>query len=141
MANRPHKIDLLGDIPIFRYLSKRHLELIERNADELAVSAGHQLTREGVLGHELFVIAEGTATVTRHGTTLASFGPGDFVGEMSLLDNEPGSATVTADGPMVLFVIGERQFHSLLLKIPELTVEVLKGMAKRLRSADEVLTH
>lgn len=141
MGTRDEKLALLRDIPLFRYLSKRHLEMVSRNADEIRVDAGHELTREGRLGHELFIIVEGTASVTRQDLHLADLGPGEFVGELSLLDNEPGSATVTAETPMVLLVIGERQFHSLLLAIPELTVEVLRGVAQRLRGADEAITH
>jgi len=141
LGTRDEKLALLRDIPLFRYLSKRHLEMVSRNADEIRVDAGHELCREGRLGHELFVIVEGTASVARQDLHLADLGPGDFVGELSLLDNEPGSATVTAETPMVLLVIGERQFHSLLLAIPELTLEVLRGVAQRLRATDEALTH
>lgn len=141
MQNRPQKIDLLQDIPIFRYLSRRHLEMVARNADEMTVDTGYMLTQEGRLGHELFVIVDGTARVTRQDMELAIFGPGDFVGELSLLDNEPGSATVVAQTPMTLLVIGEREFHSLLLKIPALTLEVLRCVAQRLRATDEALTH
>lgn len=141
MHNRPQKIDLLQDIPIFRYLSRRHLDMVARNADEMTVDAGYMLTQEGRLGHELFVIVEGSAKVTRQDMELATFGPGDFVGELSLLDNEPGSATVTALTPMSLLVIGEREFHSLLLKLPALTLEVLRYVAQRLRATDEALTN
>lgn len=141
MGTRDEKLALLKEIPLFRYLSKRHLELVSRNTDEIRVDAGHELTREGRLGHELFIIVEGRASVVRQDLHLADLGPGEFVGELSLLDNEPGSATVTAETPMVLLVIGERQFHSLLLAIPELTLEVLRGVAQRLRGADEAITH
>ena len=141
MTNRPDKMDVLKQIPVFRYLSRRHLEMVARNTDEIDVPAGRVLTEEGRVGHELYVIATGAAEVTRQGRHLATFGPGDFVGELSLLDQEPGSATVTTTEPCVLLVIGERQFHSLLLKLPALTLEVLRGVAQRLRNADEKLSN
>jgi CRP/FNR family transcriptional regulator, cyclic AMP receptor protein len=141
LRNRSQKIDVLKSIPLFAYLNKKQLEEIARHADEIEVEAGKVLAAEGDRGRELFVIVSGTATVTRHGEALAQLGAGDCVGEMSLLDDEPRSATVVADGPMSLLVVGGREFEPLLLAVPKLSVRLLAAMAARLRAADESLTH
>jgi CRP/FNR family transcriptional regulator, cyclic AMP receptor protein len=141
LRNRSQKVDVLKGIPIFSYLSKKQLDEVARHADEIDVEAGHVIAKEGSRGHDLFVIVSGSATVSRQGEAIATLRPGDFVGEMSLLDGKPRSATVIADEPMALLVIMAREFEPLLLHIPELGVQLLKAMAQRLRSADEALTH
>jgi CRP/FNR family transcriptional regulator, cyclic AMP receptor protein len=142
LRNRSQKVDVLKNIPMFSYLTKKQLEEVARHADEIEVEAGTVIAREGERGHELFVIVGGTATVTRHGETLATLRKGDFVGEMSLLDGKPRSASVVAaDEPLSLLVISAREFEPLLLAVPKLGVRLLMAMAARLRDADEALTH
>jgi CRP/FNR family transcriptional regulator, cyclic AMP receptor protein len=141
LQNRSQKVEVLKGIPLFSYLSKKQLEEVARHADELEVEAGRVLAEEGSQGRDLFVIVSGTATISRQGETIATLRPGDFVGEMSLLDGKPRSATVVADEPMALLVIMAREFEPLLLHIPELGVRLLRAMAQRLRAADEALTH
>jgi CRP/FNR family transcriptional regulator, cyclic AMP receptor protein len=141
LQNRSQKVEVLKGIPLFSYLSKKQLEEVARHADELEVEAGRVLAEEGSQGRDLFVIVSGSATISRQGETIATLRPGDFVGEMSLLDGKPRSATVVADEPMALLVIMAREFEPLLLHIPELSVRLLRAMAQRLRAADEALTH
>ena len=141
LRNRSQKIEMLQSIPMFSYLTKKQLGEVARHTDELQVDAGHVLAREGAIGHELFIIVEGTATVSRNGKTLAELGPGDCVGEMSLLDRKPRSADVVADEPMSVLVIGGRDFKPLLESAPDLSLRLLRSMAQRLRDADEALTH
>lgn len=141
LRNRSQKIEMLERIPMFSYLTKKQLEEIARHADEVQVEAGKVLAEEGERGRELFVIVTGSATVSRNGEPLAQLGAGDCVGEMSLLDGEPRSATVVADEPMSLLVVSGREFEPLLLAVPKLGVRLLAAMASRLRAADESLTH
>lgn len=137
--NRSQKVELLRGVPMLASLSNRHLQEIARHADELHWEAGRPFVTEGVRGQELFVIAQGKATVQRHGKTIAKVGPGDFVGELSLLDHKPRTASVVADEPMVLLVISDREFKPLLEAVPRLAEALLKSLAARLRSADEAL--
>jgi CRP/FNR family transcriptional regulator, cyclic AMP receptor protein len=141
LRTSPQKIEVLKSIPLFQYLNKKQLAEVARHADEIEVEGGRVLAKEGARGHDLFVIVSGTATVTRHGEPLATLRPGDFIGEMSLLDGGLRSATVVAAEPMSLLVIGEREFLPLLHQLPEVSVKLLKAMAQRLRTADEALTH
>jgi CRP/FNR family transcriptional regulator, cyclic AMP receptor protein len=139
LRNRSQKVEVLKSVPLLSYLTKRQLEEVARHADELDVDTGHVLAREGSRGHDMFVIVRGTATVSRQGEVLASLRAGDVVGEMSLLDGKPRSASVVADEPMTVLVISAREFEPLLGEIPELSVRLLKAMAQRLRAADEAL--
>jgi CRP/FNR family transcriptional regulator, cyclic AMP receptor protein len=141
LRNRSQKIEMLQEIPIFSYLTKKQLEEVARHADEVEVEAGHVLAQEGARGGELFVIVSGTATVTRRGEKLATLERGDFVGEMSLLDGKPRSASVVADEDMTVLIISAREFEPLLLAVPKLGVRLLMALAARLRAADEALTH
>lgn len=124
-----------------KHRPKKQLQEVARHTDEIQIEAGHVLAQGGAVGHELFIIVEGTATVSRNGKDLAHLGPGDCVGEMSLLDRKPRSADVVADGPMSVLVIGEREFQPLLASTPDLSLRLLRSLAQRLRDADETLTH
>lgn len=139
LRNRSEKVEMLQGIPLFSHLTKKQLAEVARHSDELQVDAGHVLARAGELGHELFVIVDGTATVSRNGSTLAQLGRGDAVGEMSLLDRQPRSADVVADGPMAVLVISGREFKPLLESAPDLSLRLLRSMAQRLRDADAAL--
>lgn len=141
LRNRSQKVEMLRAIPMFSYLTKKQLDEVARHSDELQIEAGHVLAKEGSIGHELFILVSGSATVSRNGQVLAKLRRGDFVGEMSLLDNKPRSATVVADEPMSVLVIGEREFGPLLANAPDLSLRLLKAMAQRLRDADAALTH
>jgi CRP/FNR family transcriptional regulator, cyclic AMP receptor protein len=132
---------MLQNIPMFSYLTKKQLGEVARHTTEVDMDAGHVLARDGEIGHELFIIVDGTATVSRNGKTLAQLGRGDCVGEMSLLDRKPRSADVVADEPMSVLVIGEREFKPLLESAPDLSLRLLRSLAQRLRDADNALTH
>ena len=136
-----HKIELLSSVPLFSACTRKELRHIASLADRVDVEAGHVLTREGELGHEFFAIAEGTAKVSSKGRKLATLGPGDFFGEMSLLDQHPRTATVTAETPMSLYVVGAADFNRLLDDVPFVARKMLKGLAGRLRGATKSLTH
>lgn len=98
---------------------------------------GEVLTREGRPGSELFVIASGSARVTLRGRELATLYPGDAFGEMALLDQGPRAATVTATTPMRTYVLGPREFSSLLTDVPQIGRKILKALAQRLREVDK----
>jgi CRP/FNR family transcriptional regulator, cyclic AMP receptor protein len=139
MARRQtEKVEHIKSVPMFAKLSQRQLQRVARHADEVTVEEGRVLSREGTPGgHSLLIILEGKASVKRDGTTLARLGPGEFVGEMSLLDNKPHSATVTAETEATLLTIGRREFMGLLEDVPGLKDNIMLGLVERLRAADE----
>src|SRR3990172_4813911 len=127
LRSKSSKVEMLKNVPLFRGLSQRQVEQIARLADELEVPAGKRLAGGGDVGHELFVIVDGQVTVTTQSRRTIKLGPGEFFGEMSLIDGGPRSATVDAATPMKLLVIGHREFWELLNEAPPLAGKIMRA--------------
>jgi CRP-like cAMP-binding protein len=121
----------LKGVPLFAGLDKRDLDRVARLADDLDVPDGRVLAREGDLGREFFVIEEGRAKVDRNGTHIADLGPGDFFGEIALIEEERRTATVTADGPMTVAVMTGSAFRGLRRSMPEVFERVREEIMRR----------
>ncbi len=133
--------DQLAVLPLFSACSTRDLQRLGRAADELAVPAGTQLTVQGAVGREAFVIVDGTAEVTKDDTVAATLGAGDHFGELALLDGGPRTATVTASSDMTVLVLSKPAFNAVLDEIPTLAHKLLVATARRLRESEQSLTH
>lgn len=131
-----NKLDQLANVRLFSNLTKKELARVGRASDEIEVDAGRLLVREGATGHEFFLILEGQAVVKRAGRKVATLGPGQYFGELALLDRAPRNATVVAETPMRLLVLAQREFNDLLDAVPVLSQKMLRLMAARLRDAD-----
>ena len=129
-------IDHLAQVPLFSACSKKDLQLVAKRAEDVKVDAGKQLVGEGDAGTEFFVVIDGKASVTKRGQKVAELGPGGFFGELALLDKAPRNATVAAETPMELVVLGQREFAGLIDDVPEFAHKLLAGLARRLREAD-----
>jgi CRP/FNR family transcriptional regulator, cyclic AMP receptor protein len=136
MAGRDAYLDHIGSIGLFSALSRKELSRVARASDEVTVKAGHELARQGDIGREMFVIVEGEATVRRNGRKVTTLGPGASVGELSLLDRGPRTATVTCDSDCTVLVLGTREFTSLLDEVPGITHKVLSRLAAWVRDLD-----
>jgi CRP-like cAMP-binding protein len=136
MARKDSKLDHLAQVRLFRACSRKELTTIGRASDEVRVAAGKTIVEEGQTGHEFFLILEGNATVQRNGRKVATLGPGDYFGELALLDRGPRNATVKADGDMEILVLGQREFSGVLDEVPTIAHKLLASMATRLREAD-----
>jgi len=136
MARRDEFTEHLSSVPLFSACSKKELALVARRAEDVKVEAGKVLVREGAAGAEFFVILDGTAEVSRHGTKVAELGPGAFFGDLALLDRAPRNATVTALTPMELVVLGQREFAGIIDEVPGFAHKLLAGLAHRLRQYD-----
>jgi CRP-like cAMP-binding protein len=126
------KIQLLRRLPLFAAASTRELQDVASRADEIDVPAGYTLTREGERGREFVVLIEGAATVEHDGETIATLGPGDFLGESARLHNPARTATVRTTAPSRLLVITDRDFRALVDAIPSFGVEVYAAAHQRL---------
>ena len=133
--------DWLEKIPLFQGLSKKQLRDISGLATRLNEPAGAELTKEGKVGRELIIVLEGEIEIRVGDRVVATRGPGTYVGEIALLDNRPRTATVVAKTPVVIEVIGQREFRSLLADAPELSEEIMSTMAQRLAELDESAAH
>lgn len=134
---RDDYLDHLRSVPLFSACSTKDLQRIAKVVDEIEVEAGRVLTTEGSIAHEAFVIVSGEATVLIKDTEVATLGPGQQFGELSLLDGGTRTATVVAAAPMELLVMTHQAFMSLLDDVPGLARRILASMAARLREADE----
>jgi CRP-like cAMP-binding protein len=134
-------IDLLAQIPLFKGCSKDELKRIDRAATRSDYAAGAVLCKEGTVGRELILILDGEASVERGGKAVATVGPADFIGEMSLLDGGPRSATVTTTSAVTALVLPTREFWQVLDEVPPIAHKLLQTLAARLRAADEIAFH
>jgi CRP-like cAMP-binding protein len=107
------RLALLRQVPMFAELPDHVLARVDALMTDSAVPAGAALTTQGEPGREAFIIAAGEAEVIMDGAVVADLGPGDLVGEMSLLDNQPRSATVVAKTYLHVLVMEPRQFGAL----------------------------
>ena len=135
MAATTHDLDL-SKIWLFSTCSNRELRTIRRALEEITVPAGRVLCEEGTIGREFFLIVDGQASVRRGGRKVSTLGPGQYFGELALLDRRPRSASVISDTEMDLLVLDQRQFNGLLDAAPPLARKLLAAMATRLREAD-----
>jgi CRP-like cAMP-binding protein len=134
MFRRPDpKIEMLAALSPFSACSRRELEKVARLSDEVRIPAGTKLIREGESGRECFVIAEGEAVVRIRGEEVARLGPGDIVGEMSILDDRPRSATVVALEPLTVIVMTRLEFAAVAEHCPSVARRVMGALAHRLR--------
>ena len=128
------KVTFLRALTGFSGLRDRDLVSLASLFDEVRTEAGERLIREGEPGHELFLLADGLALVSLREEALATVGAGELVGEMSLLDPAPSSATVTALTPVRALVAGARSFGALLGR-PEVMRLLALTLTRRLRAS------
>src|SRR4051794_38435750 len=136
MAGKGAYLEHLSRIPLFTGMNTRDLQKIARASDEIVVPGGHTLVDQGQAGREAFVIMDGSASVRRNGRKVATLGPGSVVGELSLLDHGPRTATVVADTDLRLLVIDQRHFSAVLEEVPALAHKLLAALAARVRELD-----
>jgi CRP/FNR family transcriptional regulator, cyclic AMP receptor protein len=136
MLNRVPKqvIENLSRVPLFAACTKAELRQIAQLGTEVAVADGTVVTEQGKPGFEFCLVMGGKARCLVDGTQVAVFGPGDFFGEMALLDRGPRHATVIADGALQLLVLDSREFSSLLDTSPSIAKKLLTSFAARERA-------
>jgi len=133
---KDQKLQLLRAVPLFSACSKAALAQIARLVDEVSLPAGRVLTQQGRYGSEFFVIVEGKVRIERDGRRIDVEGPGDFLGEIALIDHRPRTATAICETPCRLLVLAHREFHTLLGTSPAISNAVLKALAQRLRNLE-----
>lgn len=131
--------DILSRVPIFAGLNRRHLRRLAELADEVSFRERETFVKEGMLGGTFFVIVEGEAGVVHGGRTIATLRPGEFFGEISLLDGGPRTASVVARTPLVCVRVHKPAFDRLLAQEPTVAKAVLVEVAKRLRELERPL--
>jgi len=128
------KVDLLKKVPLFAHCSPTSLESAAANTDEVDVVAGRMLIRQGEPSDTFYVLLDGEADVVIGGESRRKLGPGDFFGEISMLDRGPATATVTTTRPSRMMVMSHMQFRDAIKGNQDLLIQVLASVAERLRA-------
>jgi CRP-like cAMP-binding protein len=135
------KIELLGTVALFDGIGPDGLAAVAEQAEEVDYPAGRPIVRQGDIGTGFYLIIAGRTRVVRDGETLAELGPGEFFGELSLLDGEPRTAAVLSETPTTCLAIPSWKFDTLLETQPRIAIAVLRGVARRLRTVTEEHRH
>ncbi len=129
-------LPVLRRVPLFADLSDRHLRKVAKLVLPVRFDAGAAIVREGSPGHTFFVILDGRATVVRRGARPAKLRPGEYFGEMALLDRRPRSATVMAETELVALRISAAPFGKLLRSEPSIAIALLETLSVRVRELE-----
>jgi CRP-like cAMP-binding protein len=131
------KLERLRRVPLFARLGHRELERLGQLMDQIQVGLDERLTEQGRLGEEFFVVLSGHLTVLDGNRQIAQLHPGDFFGEIALLEDHVRTATVRADGIAELLVIGHREFLALMDEFPAIREAVEAAAAERRPATSE----
>lgn len=135
MAEAP--VELLRRVPLFADFEKGDLERLARSFKERIFDAGHTVAEEGKGGAGFFVIESGEASVSVRGEERAKLGPGDYFGEIALIDDGARSATITADSELHCYGLVSWEFRPLVESSASIAWQLLETLAKRLRAAQQ----
>jgi CRP-like cAMP-binding protein len=130
-------VELLRRVPLFADFDSGDLKRLARSFRERTFGAGSTIASEGMGAAGFFVIEDGEATVTVHGADRGKLGPGDYFGEIALIDEGSRSATVTADTDLRCYGLTAWEFRPLVEGNASIAWKLLETMAKRLRAAQQ----
>src|SRR2546425_9184624 len=123
----------LAHVPLFAHLSKRQLRDVLEQTSEYEYDQGDMIVKDGTLGHTLFVLIDGKAHVQKGNRTVARLSPGDFFGEIGVLDRRPRAASVVADSPVTCLGLHRDDLRKVLAEEPQIACAMLRALAGRLR--------
>jgi CRP-like cAMP-binding protein len=138
---RDRRTELLAAAPLFTGVDEDGLARIAEQSVEVEFPAGRVIVRQGEVGTGFFVIASGSARVVRDGETIATLGPGDFFGELSVLDGGPRIAQVIASEPTVCLGLASWDLEAVIRDEPTVAMAILRTLATRLRELTEATHH
>jgi CRP-like cAMP-binding protein len=136
MASKSVQLDNLRKVSIFAGCSKRELQHIAKAGDVITMTDGTMIVDQGQMGREAFVILSGDVIVRRGGRKITTLSSGEVVGELSLLDHGPRTASAICDGDCTLFVLDQRHFRQVLEEQPAISFKLLGTLAGHIRDLD-----
>lgn len=137
--NKAEKIAFLKLSPLFQDLSKRQLGLIAQKSYQETVKAGRTIIKQGAIGKQFSVIADGVVRVEKDKKFIRSMSQGAYFGEISLFDGRPMSATVVAETEVHLLCVNKTSFRKLMDSVPGLKDKLILSLCKYIRSSDELM--
>jgi CRP-like cAMP-binding protein len=138
---KDRRTELLGGCPLFGGVAQDDLAAIGGRSIEVDFPTDHVIARQGEIGTGLFVVIEGAVRVVRDGQELARLGPGDFFGEMSVIDGLPRVAQVVTTEPTRCLALASWEFERIVLDHPTIGLAILRGLSARLRAKTEPPQH
>lgn len=135
------KTELLASAPLFAGVDPDGLASLAARVVEVEFAPGHVIARQGDVGTGFFVVAAGSVDVIRDGRAIARLGPGEFFGELSVLDGLPRTAQVVAAEPTVCLALASWEFEAVVREQPSVALSVMRGLATRLRGLTEYHQH
>jgi CRP-like cAMP-binding protein len=136
-----HRAELLAGTPLLAGVDPEGIAMIAQRMVEVDFAKDHVIARQGEVGTGFFLVASGSVRVVRDGKTIARIGPGDFFGELSVLDGRPRIAQVVADEPTTCLGLASWDFEAAVMEQPAVALGVLRGLAGRLRELTESGRH
>ncbi|OLE35620.1 MAG: hypothetical protein AUG48_10165 [Actinobacteria bacterium 13_1_20CM_3_68_9] len=129
-------VDTLKRVPLFAGVKGRDLDRLAKVMSDRTFTEGEAITTEGHSGIGFFVIEHGNATVSLKGEVVRTLSPGDYIGEVALIDEGPRSATVTATTDLRCRGMAAWEFRSFVQEHPEVAWQLLQTLAARFREAE-----
>lgn len=136
-----HRTELLAGTPLLAGVDPEGIAMVAQRMVEVDFPKDHVIARQGEVGTGFFLVASGSVRVVRGGETLATIGPGDFFGELSVLDGRPRVAQVIANEPTTCLALATWDFEAVVKEQPAVALAVLRGLAGRLRELTEAHRH
>jgi CRP-like cAMP-binding protein len=131
----------LESVPLFRDCSREVLDRLAEMTVEFEFAADAPIVQQGHVGNGLYIVVSGGASIVAGSDELARFGPGDFFGELSVIDQQPRAASAFAVGDTTCLALASWDLMTVLEQDPHLGMNLLKELASRLRSTDAQLRH
>jgi CRP/FNR family cyclic AMP-dependent transcriptional regulator len=132
--------ETLRSVPLFQGMTDRAIGAIEGLAEEAGFPRGAELTRQGAPGESFIVIVTGRASVVVDGRQVRQLGAGEYLGEISLVDGGPRTATVTAIEDIEALIVPRASFERLIDEFPAVRLEVMTALTRRIRSSAPALS-
>ncbi|MDA4122491.1 MAG: cyclic nucleotide-binding domain-containing protein [Thaumarchaeota archaeon] len=132
--------EMLRSVPLFSGLKPKHIKTIIDSGRQTSYDAGKHIVKEGEDGVGFYLILDGEVEVRRRGKLLSKLGKGDFFGEMSLIDKQPRSADVIAMTPVTCFGLTSWIFSGIVRTEPDIAMNLMRELVRRLRGTNKVLT-
>jgi CRP-like cAMP-binding protein len=136
-----HRTELLAGTPLLAGVDPVGIAMIAQRMVEVDFPKDHVIARQGEVGTGFFLVASGSVRVVRDGKTIANIGPGDFFGELSVLDGRPRVAQVVANEPTTCLGLATWEFEAVVKEQPAVALAILRGLAGRLRELSEAHRH
>ena len=136
MASMKRHLDTLRNVALFSACNKKELEKVAKASDEIRMTAGSLIVDQGQTGREAFIVLDGEVDIRRNNRKVATLGPGAVVGELSLLDHGPRTATAVCATDCTLLVIDQRRFLGVIDDVPAISHKLLASLASRIRDLD-----